>query len=70
MDWGIWTIFWLLGALVGFGVGIAVTIFKIDRKRELRESALRRISHYKWGTGVNDAAVITRIAIKGMNGND
>ena len=70
MDWGIWTIFWLLGALVGFGVGTAVTIFKTNKKRELRESALRRISHYKWDTGVNDAVAITRIAIKGLNGND
>ncbi len=70
MDWGLWTMFWLCGALVGFGVGTATTILKTNKRRELRETALRKISHYKWETGVNDAVMITRIAQKGLNGND
>lgn len=68
MDWELWTMFWLLGALVGFGISTVATIFKTNKRYKIRSEALRKISHYQWGTGVNDAMVITRIALKGLNG--
>ena len=70
MDWGLWTIFWLIGALVGFGVGTMVTILKTNKRREMCKTALRKISYYQWDTGVNDAVMITRIALRGLNDDD
>lgn len=70
MDWGLGTMLWLFGMLVGFGIGMVVTIGKTNKRREMRETALRKIVHHQWDSGINDAVLITRIAIKGLNGND
>jgi len=67
MDWGLCTIFWLIGALVGFGVGTMVTILKTNKQREMCKTALRKIAHHQWETGINDAVMITRIALKGLD---
>lgn len=68
MDWGLGTMIWLFGALAGFGVGMAVTMFKMNKRREMRESALRKIAHHQWDSGINDAVLVTRIALKGLDG--
>ncbi len=69
MNWELWTMFWLFGMLVGFGICMIVTTLKNNRRREVREVALRKITRYQWGTGVNDAVFITHIALKGLNRN-
>lgn len=68
MDWGLCTMIWLLGTLVGFGVGMAATILRTDKRRQIRKASLREILNYQWDTGVNDALTITRIALKGLKG--
>lgn len=67
MDWGLWLIIWLLGGLVGSGIGMMVTMSIMDKQRGMREVALRKIVRHQWGAGANDAISITRIALEGLD---
>ena len=41
------------------------------KKRHARENALRKIVHYQWHNGTpNDAIPITRIALRGLKGEE
>ena len=43
--------------------------FITRKKRHARENALQEIADHKWNTGEhNDAVVITRIALRGLEG--
>jgi len=68
--------YWVaFGLAVGaFGLGsylTSVVLAARTRKvRHSREKALRDITQHKWDTGEqNDAVVITRMALKGLDGD-
>ena len=69
------TILTMMGvsAIAGAGISVYVTTkvlaFRTRKKRRARQAALENIACHKWDTGKhNDAVVITRIALKGLKG--
>ena len=57
------------GIIMGLGVGQLIEYFRDKKNIESQETALREIANHKWGTGKhNDAVVITRIALRGLEG--
>ena len=69
------TILTMMGvsAIAGAGISSYVTTkilaFRTRKKRRARQAALENIASHKWDTGKhNDAVVITRIALKGLKG--
>lgn len=60
---------WAAGFTLGSYITSKVLAFRTRKKRHAMENALREISNHKWGTGKhNDAVVITRIALRGLDG--
>jgi len=56
-------------AIISSYVTTKVLAFRTRKKRRARENALRDIASHKWDTGEhNDAVVITRIALRGLEG--
>ena len=62
---------------IACGVGVVLGSYftaqwlalRTRKKRHARENALREIASHKWDTGEhNDAVVITRIALRGLEG--
>ena len=57
------------GAVISAYVTTHVLAFRTRSKRHARENALREITQHKWDTGEpSDAIVITRIALRGLDG--
>jgi len=60
----------VIGVVIGSYVTAKVLAIRTRKKRRAREKALRDIASHKWGTGEHsDAVIITRIALKGLEGN-
>ena len=55
------------GALIGSIITYKLVSARLKRLLHIRGDALREITEHKWHTGEhNDAVVITRIALKGL----
>ena len=60
-----------VGLVIGSYVTSKVLAYRTRAKRRAREQALRDIASHKWDTGEhNDAVVITRIALRGLEGKE
>lgn len=58
-----------VAAVISSYVTMKVLAFRTRKKRRARENALRDIASHKWDTGDhNDAVVVTRIALRGLDG--
>lgn len=63
--------FFASGIVVGAIVTARIVGRRARRLLHVRGDALREITNYKWDTGErNDAIVITRIALKGLEHKD
>lgn len=59
------------GVVVGVCVAARIIGARARRLLHVRGEALRKITNHKWDTGEhNDAIVITRIALKGLEHKD
>lgn len=63
----------LIAGSIGVGAGSYLTAqwlaFTTRKKRHTRENALQKIAKHQWNNGTkNDAIAITRIALKGLEG--
>lgn len=62
-------IYWCAGLIIGSYITCRILAFKTRKKRPAIEKTLREITRHQRGTGKhNDAVVITRIAMRGLNG--
>lgn len=58
-----------VAAVISSYVTMKVLAFRTRAKRRARHAALTDIASHQWDTGEhNDAVVITRIALRGLNG--
>jgi len=61
----------IVGIAIGSYATTKILAFRTRRKRRAREAALNNIASHKWDTGEhNDAVIITRIALKGLAGEE
>ena len=61
----------LLGATVGSYITTKVLAFRTRKKRHAMRNALKDIASHKWDTGEhNDAVIIVRRALKGLEGEE
>jgi len=56
-----------VGVVIGSYFTAKYLAFVTRKKRYARKGALREIASHQWGNGGNDAIIITRIALKGLD---
>lgn len=58
----------IIGILLGFGLATIIDVLRGNNATERTRTALRDITNHQWGTGKhNDAVVITRMALRGLD---